>query len=169
MTADHASRLLELLEPILAHVSRLEPGGRRTSAEAESLRAELETAFPADGDRALAIGAELRRGVDEGWLCNRGEQTARFSRVAKACDDTHGLSIDVVALEGAATPHSHPLGEVTLGFPAPGSDASVRFDGHPPGWVVMPAASSHTPTVTHGRMHLVYFLPSGAIQWLPTE
>ncbi len=169
MTGDQASRLLELLEPILAHVARLEPGKCTSADEAASLRAELEAAFPADGERASAIGAELRRGIEEGWLCNRGEPTARFSRVAKACPDTHDLSVDAVSLQGAAVPHVHPQGEVTLGFPAPGSDASVRFDGHPPGWVVMPANSRHTPTVTHGRMHLIYFLPAGAIQWLPPE
>lgn len=167
MSADDTPALLELLGPILARVSRSAPAERTTEADARALRDQLEHDFPYEGELAQAIGAALQRGVEEGWLCNRGEQGARFSRVAKACEDTCGLSVDVVALEGAALAHRHPQGEVTLGFPAPGSGSEARFDGHPPGWVVMPAGSTHTPTVTHGRMHLIYFLPSGSIEWLP--
>ena len=31
----------------------------------------------------------------------------------------------------------------------------------------MPAGSTHTPTVTGPRMHLLYFLPDGAVEWHP--
>jgi hypothetical protein len=84
--------------------------------------------------------------------------------VAKPGPETHDFSVDVVALEGEALRHRHPRGEITIGFA--GSDPDARFDGYAPGWVVMPAGSTHTPTVVGGTMHLIYFLPGGAVDWI---
>jgi hypothetical protein len=157
--------LLDLLQPVLDEVARLQPQTREDPVAATELQDALESAFPSTGEIARAIGAELHRGIAQGWLCNRGSEGARFSRVAKPSPRTRDLSVDVVALEGPALRHKHPRGEVTLGFAAPGSDQEVRFDGHRPGWVFMAPGSTHTPTVTGGRMHLLYFLPGGAVEW----
>jgi len=160
--------LLSMLEPIAAKVAELDPASATDDASAQALAAKLGETIPFDGDDVRAIGAEIRRGIAEGWLCDRGEPEARFSRVAKAGPTTAAMSVDVVSLVGPALRHTHPKGEVTMAFPAEYAEdesEAGRFDGHPPGWVVMPAGSTHVPTVTGPRMHLLYFLPDGAVEW----
>lgn len=164
----HTQRLLSQLTPVLDLVAALPLSSCRDADAAAELAARLQAALPAEGPQAQAIGQALREGIAAGWLCDRGEPSARFSRVAKASPDTRELSIDVVALEGPALRHRHPRGEVTLGVPVDPTAEGSRFDGHPPGWVVMPAGSVHTPTVTGPRMALLYFLPGGAVEWNPT-
>lgn len=159
--------LLERLDPILQRVAALPLDDCHDAEAAAELAAELDRAVPADGPDAQALGQVLRDGVRDGWLCDRGDPSARFCRVAKASPATHDLSIDVVALEGPALRHRHPRGEVTLGFVAQPGETGARFDGHPPGWVVMPADSTHVPTVTGPRMILLYFLPGGSMDWSP--
>lgn len=163
-----AQRLEDLLVPVLTKVEQLRPQERSDPLSIEALLVELRRAFPYEGETVQAIGAAIADGIADGSLCNRGEATARFSRVAKPGQLGPDLSVDVVSLEGPALAHTHPQGEVTLGFPSSGSDSGdVAFDGHPPGWVFMPPGSRHTPTVTGGRMDLLYFLPGGAVQWHP--
>ncbi|MEM6995926.1 MAG: DUF4863 family protein [Myxococcota bacterium] len=161
--------LLDMLAPVTKTVASLDPSGATDDAATAKLLRDLEEAWPFDGEAVQAIGNEIRRGVAEGWLCDRGEPDARFCRVAKATPDTQDLSIDIVALSGAALRHTHPRGEVTMAFPAEPApaDAAGRFDGHAPGWVVMAAGSTHTPTVAGPRMHLLYFLPGGKVEWHP--
>jgi hypothetical protein len=169
MTTSPNQRLLELLDPILARIAALAPDTRRDADAVAALEAALEHEFPYAGAHVQALGRELARGIAEGWLCDRGEPSARFSRVAKASPATHELSIDVVSMVGDAAEHSHPAGEVTLGFasePEPEPD-SCQFEGRAPGWVFLPPDSRHVPRVTGGRMHLVYFLPRGAVVWHP--
>lgn len=159
---DSSARLLDLLRPVLAEVAALDPSSCRDAAGAAHLLETLRGTFPVDGAEVRAIGEALRQGIADGRLCDHGEPQARFSRVAKSTPATHDLSVDVVSLEGAALRHTHPRGEVTLGFAAGGDP---RFDGHPAGWVFMEPGSTHTPTVEGGRMHLLYFLPGGAVEW----
>ena len=44
-------------------------------------------------------------------------------------------------------------------------DGEPRFDGNPPGWTVYPPGSWHIPTVTSGKMAILYFLPEGAMRF----
>lgn len=156
--------LLELLDPILARVAALELPAATDPARVQAIEAALEQAFPYAGERVQAIGRVIAGGISEGWLANRGEPDARFSRVAKADDATHGLSIDIVSMLGAGLEHTHPGGEVTIGFPAhPGGNG--RFEGREPGWVVLGPGSRHVPRVEQDRMNLIYFLPAGAVEW----
>jgi len=108
----------------------------------------------------------LIEGHAEGWLTPRGgvPEGVYFGRLAKPSEETAGLSIDAVDMEGEATEHTHPLGEVSF---CVAREGEPRFDGHPPGWVVLPPGSHHTPTVEGGRMLIVYFLPDGAVVWGP--
>lgn len=167
------ARLRELLSPVLAKVAALDPGSRDTPEAVTQLELELEAAFPFDGEQVQAIGAEIARGVDEGWLCNRGEAHARFSRLAKPTPQTHDLSIDIVSLIGDAVEHTHPRGEVTIGFRASDAQAEAddqrdgdpQFDGRGTGWVFLAPGSRHVPSVKGHRMNLIYFLPGGAVQW----
>ncbi len=163
---DPSIKLRELLAPVLDKVAELAPETRRTRGSVLELEHAMERTFPAAAAHSREIGREIARGVREGWLCQRGDPNARFSRLAKPSANTHGMSVDVVSLEGKAIRHSHPLGEVTLGFAAEGFDArTCRFEGQPPGWVFLGPESTHTPEVTGGRMNLVYFLPEGAVVW----
>jgi hypothetical protein len=166
MTEPPSARLLALLEPILSQVAALQPERRDSDAAVLELEEALTRGFPPDCERVRAIGAEIERGIADGWLCDRGEPHARFSRLAKPTDRTAGLSIDVVSMTGDAVEHTHPRGEVTIGFAAAGHDPSaVRFEGRPPGWVFLRPGSRHVPRVDGGRMHLMYFLPDGAVEW----
>lgn len=163
-----AAALLDLLAPVLAHVAAVRAEGRvdlSTSAGADALAADLTRRWPRESPSVTAIEAALRDGVAAGWLCGRGEPDARFGRLAKPSPATAGHSIDVVSLRGPALEHAHPAGEITLAVAASADDADARFDGHGPGWVVLPAGSRHVPTVTGGRMILLYALPDGAIAW----
>lgn len=157
--------LMDLLVPILTDVTALDPSSRTSDEATTELEKILEHKYPYDGERVQAIGKEIERGVAEGWLCNRGDENARFSRLAKPSDDTAGLSIDVVSMTGEALEHTHPNGEVTIGFATGGDDTT--FEGRPPGWIFCRAGSRHVPTVRGGRMNLIYFLPGGAVEWHP--
>ncbi|MFV8754546.1 DUF4863 family protein [Nannocystaceae bacterium ST9] len=168
MTAPNA-RLLELLDPILARVAALDPASCTEPERTMQLEATLEHEFPHAGEHAQAIAREIERGIAEGWLCDRGDASARFSRLAKPSPATHGMSIDVVSMLGEGLEHTHPKGEVTLGFPAerqPGAH-SCQFEARPPAWVFLPPGSRHVPRVIGERMNLIYFLPDGAAEWHP--
>ncbi len=162
-STDRLHELSSLLAPILARVAELDID--------QHTQATLEREFPHAGPQIQAIGRLLDEGVRGGWLADRGAPDAKFGRVAKPGPDTHELSIDVVSMIGAGVEHTHPRGEVTLGFPAaPRADPDespqgCHFEGRPPGWVVLPPGSRHVPTVTGARMNLIYFLPGGAIEW----
>ncbi len=105
----------------------------------------------------------LRAGHAEGWLTPREGGGVRFGRLAKANPETRGYSIDVVDMDGPATgAHTHPLGEFDLCFALEGRPT---FDGSAGPWLVYPPGSRHVPTVTGGRMLIVYFLPEGAIRF----
>lgn len=166
--SDEAKRqLMDAVAPLLAAVAELRPQDQHTPADVQALEAELERRFPAAGEQSVAIGHALRAGVTEGWLCDRGEPNARFCRLAKPSPQTHDLSVDVVSLVGDAVKHTHPKGEVTLGFVAEAGAApdGSTFDGRPPGWVFLGPGTTHIPRVEGERMILMYFLPDGAVQW----
>ncbi len=165
--ADAAREELDaLLTPILAAVAELDLAQRTEEAAIQELEHEMERRFPYAGETVQRLGELIQLGVDQGWLCNRGEPDSRFSRLAKPSESTHQLSIDCVSMIGHAVDHTHTKGELTVGFAArEADDAAVRFEDRPPGWVFLPPMSRHRPHVTGGRMHLMYFLPEGAVQW----
>lgn len=110
-----------------------------------------------------ALEAALVAAFEAGWLTPRtAPGNVKFGRLAKAAEATLDHTIDVVEMEGAGASHAHPRGEVSLAIARSGAP---RFDGHPPGLVVLPPGSHHAPTVTGGRMLIAYLLPGGAIAW----
>ena len=115
------------------------------------------------GPIAAALRERLEKRFEDGEIANRGEAPVRWSRVAKAGEETHGYSIDVVHMEGAGPRHRHPKGEIDFCMTLGGE---ARFDGRDSGWVVYGPDSVHTPTVTAGTMLIVYFLPEGAMEFL---
>ncbi len=124
-------------------------------------RAALQQQFAVTSPWFLTAKALVRRGVAEGWLCDRQNAGVKFSRVKKAhaADD---FSVDAVHMSGGGAPHTHPLGEVSIAFAVSGAP---RFDGHAEGFAIYAPRSWHVPTVTGGVMDIVYFLPGGAVQF----
>lgn len=149
-------KLVDLLRPVLDHLKGLD------LSDAEAARQSLNKAFPVDSALVAAARGLFREGIEQGWLCDKGGGGARFSRVAKAGDATHGFSIDAVRLDGPGVWHRHTTGEVDLCF-AEGPEA--RFDGFPDGWAVLAPGTDHVPTTTGGVMNILYFIPQGALQW----
>ena len=126
----------------------------------------LNTEHGAGSATYRSIEQGCRRGVAEGWLCNREGGGIRYGRIFKPADDLHGFSVDVVDMKDIAGPHHlHPNGEIDLIMPIEGD---ATFDNRPAGWAVMPPGSAHRPTVSQGRALVLYLLPQGSIEFTKT-
>jgi hypothetical protein len=125
---------------------------------------QVNTLLPLNDPRVQAARKLVNEGLAAGWLAPREAGGVRFGRVAKPTGDTHNFSIDAVEMNGAGPGHVHPNGEFDLSFAL---DGDPRFEDQPEGWVVLPPGSWHVPTVTGGRMGILYFLPDGAINFGP--
>lgn len=132
-------------------------------SDAAAARAELQRRWPADAPAADALRDTLVAAVEQGTICERGNAAIRYSRLAKPGPESHEHSIDFVWMTGPGIHHRHPKGEVNLCFAIEGDP---RFDGQPAGWIVFAPDSKHVPTVTDGRMLIVYFLPGGEVEWI---
>jgi hypothetical protein len=128
-----------------------------------ALEAELNAAFPADGDVVRTVRDACDAGIAAGWMCAREHAGIRYGRVVKPGPASDGFSVDVVDMNDVAGGHHrHPNGEIDLVMPI---DATARFDGRGAGWVVYAAGSAHVPTVDGGRALVLYLLPQGAIEF----
>jgi hypothetical protein len=108
-----------------------------------------------------ALEATLLAAHAAGWLTPKEAGGVKFGRVSRADAATHGLSIDAVDMNGpAAGAHTHPKGEVELCIDLAGEP---RFDGLRQRFIAYPPGSRHVPTVSEGRMLILYFLPGGEI------
>lgn len=154
--------LIAALQPVLERLSqvRLDADGLDADAVVGALSADL----PLDGPQLTQVRTLLELGLDEGWLCPREHAGVRFGRLTKASRATHDLSIDAVEMSGPGPGHTHPRGELDLCFAL---DGAPRFDGRPEGWTVYGPGSWHVPTVSDGRMVILYFLPGGEIRFEP--
>jgi hypothetical protein len=133
----------------------------KPAAARDALRARLDPS----SDEARALNQKLLALLAEGRIADRGEMPVQFGRVTKATPESDDFSIDVVHMNGPGPHHVHPGGEVNWCVALEGDP---RFDGEPPGWVVMPPGSGHVPTVSGGRMLIVYLLPQGRIEFTRT-
>ena len=149
--------LLKALTPLLNDLAELD---HHAPGAAESLQAS----WPVDGETLQEIRALVIEGIEEGWFAPRGEEGMKWGRLAKATEETQDHSIDGVLMTGPGPGHTHPNGEIDLCFALEGNP---RFDGRPEGWVVYGPQSWHVPTVSGGTMAILYFLPSGAIEFGP--
>ncbi len=148
--------LLAELDALLSGIEGM-PTDRPEDAETT-----LRSRVPADGSVARRVEALASTGAREGWLLPRSAgPNVSYGRLSK---DLRGFSVDAVLMEGPAAGHTHVNGEVNLCFRWSGDP---RFDGRPPGWVVFPPGSHHVPTVTGGRMLILYFVPGGRVLWDP--
>jgi hypothetical protein len=143
--------LIDSLRPMCRVIADLD------LTEPEAAEAALQKAFPdLSSVRALLLAAT-------DLTPKQASPDVRFGRLAKPSPDTFGVSIDAVDMSGAAAEHIHPRGEVSLCF---STEGEAQFMGRPDGWVVAPPGSRHVPTVTNGRMRIVYFLPGGEMTWV---
>ena len=149
-------QLTSALAPMLRRISELD----LTHPATEVM---LNQEFSGSNPQLKTVISEAKRGVEEGWLCNRDNAGVKFSRVAKPGDATFNLSIDAVLMSGEGAAHAHPNGEVSLCIPMQGEPVYDDFEYT---WAPYPPGSSHTPTVVGGEMLILYFLPDGAMDWL---
>lgn len=138
-----------------------------STIEARPLDAALEkflcTEFPPEGNVVFELQDLCREGVEEGWLCDREAGGIKYCRPVKPGPASHGFSVDVVEMNEVVGPHHrHPNGEIDLVMPY---DQGAAFDGVATGWKVYPPGSAHHPTVTGGRVLVLYLLPEGAIEF----
>ena len=125
-----------------------------------SLTKKLNHMFPSDGLIFQDVKATCISAIEEGWMCNRGDDSLKFGRIIK---DLDGFSIDVVLMNNVVGPHHrHPEGEIDMIMPL--SD-DAKFDGNGVGWLVYGPNSAHQPTVTDGKAIILYLLPDGAIEF----
>ena len=145
-----------LLKPVTDLVS-----GMAINAE---LAEELTRRFPPGGDVFDRIEKACHEAIAAGWMCANGEEGGpRWGRVIEPCEETGGLSVDVVDLADlVGSQHSHPTGEVCMVMPV---TPEAQFDGSPRGWVVFEPDSAHYPTVTNGEALVLYMLPDGKINF----
>lgn len=148
--------MLESFRPLLAAASGVD------LAHPLLAQAELARRFDPHGTAARALNRALVALLDERKIADRGELPVRWSRVSKATPESADFSIDAVDMNGPGPHHVHPNGEVNWCVALEGDP---RFDGQPAGWVVMPPGSGHVPTVSGGRMLIVYLLPGGKIEF----
>ena len=125
-----------------------------------SLTKKLNHMFPPDGPLFQDVKAACISGIEEGWMCKRGDDSIKFGRIIK---DVDGFSVDVVLMNNVVGPHHrHPNGEIDMIMPL--SD-DAKFDGNGVGWLVYEPNSAHQPTVTEGKAIILYLLPEGAIEF----
>lgn len=129
----------------------------------QALQDWLNTEHGPGSDTYQQLQQACRDGVAEGWMCEHQAGGIRYGRVFKADAELQGFSVDVVDMDNCVGPHhSHPNGEIDLIMPLEGD---ALFDDNPAGWVVYPAASAHSPTISNGRALVLYLLPDGSIEF----
>jgi hypothetical protein len=127
------------------------------------LEAELNEAFPAEGEAFQGVFDACRDAIAAGWMCNREAGGVKYGRVIKPGAETHRFSVDVVDMDSVKGPHHrHPNGEIDMIMPL---TQGAKFDGHGAGWLVYGPDSAHSPTVSEGRALVLYLLPEGAIEF----
>jgi hypothetical protein len=149
------AHLQAALCPFTAHLAGCDLGD-------PALAQRLNDTWPLHHPEIEALRALVLAGVVEGWLAPKENAGVRFGRPIKPSPESQGFSVDAVIMDGPGPGHTHPKGEVEICFVL---DGEPRFDGNPPGWTVYPPGSWHIPTVSGGKMAILYFLPEGAMRF----
>lgn len=130
------------------------------------LEKELNDRYGASTEGYIELRRLLRIGIEEGWACYAeiDGPDYRRGRLAKPSAETHGFSVETGMLKDVlGNYHRHPMGEINMIAPV---DATACFCGHSAGWKVFPPESQHYPTVTGGKVTMLFFLPNGQIEYL---
>ncbi|WP_051235783.1 DUF4863 family protein [Ottowia thiooxydans] len=132
-----------------------------------ALEKDLNDSYGAQTDAYAELLTLLRAGIEEGWACYAeiDGPDYRRGRLAKDGPATHGFSVETGMLKNVlGNYHRHPLGEINMIGPV---DATAKFCGHGAGWKVFGPDSRHYPTVTGGKVTMLFFLPGGQIEYMP--
>lgn len=148
--------MLEIFKPLIDAATGV------SLSDPDAARAELNSRLDPDSPEGHQLSQALVELLEAGKVADRGAPPVRYSRAAKATEETGGFSIDVVDMTGPGPRHRHPNGEVNWCVALEGAPT---FGGQGPGWVVETPGSEHVPTVSGGRMLIVYLLPEGAIEF----
>jgi hypothetical protein len=149
------SEFQALLKPVTDLVSGM--------AIDSKLGEELNHCFPPGNEVFDTIEKACHEAIADGWMCANGDEGRRWGRVIEPCEETGGLSVDVVDLTDlVGSEHSHPGGEVCMVMPI---TPSAQFDGTSRGWCVFEPGSAHHPTVSNGEALVLYMLPDGKIDF----
>jgi hypothetical protein len=143
----------EACKPILHFLSK--------NKISSTLSTDLAQEFPKDSTQLQNIESLCKKALAENLIKMRGAPELRFGRILKPTEACP-VSIDIVDMNCKGPGHTHPLGEVDLCFP---QDPGAEFDGNADTWIVYPERSWHEPTVSKGRMIILYFLPEGSIRF----
>lgn len=154
MTATTKEQFVSLLAPLAEAL-------RAVDVDAADAAAQAERAAAFAGPQIAALRVAAVAAIASDWLLPKSANGIRFGRVAK---ELSGFVVDAVLMDVPGPRHRHPNGEIDLCFATAGTP---QFDGHPEGWVVYGKDTTHVPTVTGGTMLILYFLPGGAIEFLP--
>jgi len=148
--------MLNTFQPLIQAATGLE------LTDPAAAQAELTRRLDPEGPDGQAVTQALQALLAAEKIATRGELPVRWGRVSKASPETGDFSIDVVHMNGAGPKHTHGRGEINFCVALSGEPT---FDGHGPGWVVLPPESTHVPTVAGGEMLIVYLLPGGVVEF----
>lgn len=158
-TGAHKPELMAAIDRLLAFI-----GDRALDAVLEK---DLNDQYGANTEGYAELLRLLRIGIDEGWACYAeiDGPDYRRGRIAKPSIETRGFSVESGMLKDVlGNYHRHPLGEINMIGPV---DPTGRFCGHGAGWKVFEPNSQHYPTVSGGKVTMLFFLPGGQIEYMP--
>lgn len=147
------STLFELFSPIADLIA--------SQPITADLQYKLENTYPLSHPNIQMIKKLCQEGIRDGWIQMRGKPALQFCNLHRQ-NAQSSIRIDMVDMTGVGPGHTHLSGEANLCFATEGRPS---FDGLLEGWVVKPPNSWHQPTVTGGRMLIIYFIPNGQIQF----
>ena len=147
------TQLRAAVQPILDHLHQCD-------LSSHDIQADISQKFPLE--KLDHIRNLVKEGIQEGWFAPREGHNLTYGRLCKPSEESHGFSVETVDMTSTGPGHTHPLGEIDLCFSLEGHPL---FDGRDEGWTCYPPNSWHTPTVSNGRMAILYFLPQGSIRF----
>ncbi len=104
------SEFKTLLKPVTDLISSMAIDAKLTE--------ELNRRFPPGGEAFDTIEKACHEAIVDGWMCANGDVGRRWGRVIEPCQETGGLSVDVVDLTDlVGSHHGHPGGDVGMVMP----------------------------------------------------
>ena len=152
----HKPELMELLRSLCDDI--------RAMPLDAALEARLNSRYGDGTDAYARLVRLMKLGVEEGWAAYEDIEgnDYRRGRIAEPSSETSDMSVESGLLKDVKGQyHCHTKGEINMIIPL---EEGAQFCGHGAGWRVFPPMSEHFPTVT-GRALMMYFLPSGEIEY----